>query len=171
MIYFDLDGVIRDLKTPLRGGDYPSKWEAKMPNGDDVLVYITKNLHILKEAPVTEYFDVIKKYASKNNHITIITRQLRDWRKFTNQWLDEHFENYTVIYVDRPQDKIKYIKPHDFLVEDFPKFEPWDYQRIILIDRPYNESINDEFCFARVKKPEDLDCVLDEIYSNNLHLL
>ena len=168
MIYYDLDGVLRNLALPLRGGDYPPKWEARMPNGEDVLVYLTKNPHILYDAPETEYFEVIKKYTSE--HITIITRQLPDWLSYTKQWLDARFTNYTLINVDRPQNKIKYIEPHDFLVEDYPKFEPWDYQRIILINRPYNEGINDEFCFARVKKPENLDYVLSELYGNGLHL-
>jgi len=137
MIYWDLDGCIRDLASPLHGGSAPMSWSQPLPNGWDICAYISDNKHILTECPPTEYYGVAKGLPS----ISIISCQPESWRPFTTRWIRKHFDMATtdITYVDNGRDKLALLAPEDLLIEDYPLFE--DYSQIILLNQPYNREV------------------------------
>lgn len=150
-IYFDLDGVLRSLSAGI--GMDPQTWDDLAPDGQSFCAYIDDHLEILSDAPRTKYFDVI----TGNGSIEILTHQAMHWRPNTLEWLKKNVaKDYTVHFVNSAQEKLKYLE-HGWLVEDYPKFPREAYDRIVLIDYPYNRGID---AFARVKKPWELETIL-----------
>ena len=138
MIYFDLDGVIRDISVVLFGGD-PKEWGSKVKSGENVFDFINNNLNVLVEAPVTDF------YRFRDYKIEcILSCQPVRWRFYTNQWIDKFCPGVDVVrYVRKPEDKLSILKNGDFLVEDYPFFS--DYSKIILVRRPYNMCVVNPF--------------------------
>lgn len=146
MIYCDIDGVIRDLMWYLPSR--PKKWE----DGNIIYKIVKDNPNILWQALQTKYYPVILKHI---NHIMFLSHQPNDeWKLGTTHWLRRYFESFGVIYVDTAEEKMRYAE-NNFLIEDYPFFK--DYSKIILIDHKYNQNVNP---FMRVKKPEELDCII-----------
>jgi hypothetical protein len=147
-IYFDLDGVLRDLCSPITGEEAPH-WDY-VYKGKSVLQHIEENLDVLASAPVTEYFHyILEKFPT----IHILTNQSNHWKPYTWQWLNDKFgyHPFEVTYA-RPKEKLEILKDGDFLVEDFPLFE--DYSKIILIHREYNKDVEAPI---RVRNIKELD--------------
>ena len=145
MIYYDLDEVIRKLNY---FGTFP-KWDSKY-KGKSLIDSVNANLNILREAPTTEYFNVIR----KQSPIVILTHQQPGWLDFTFEWLDEHFspgEVCSIHVTNSSEAKLGYLAEGDFLVDDNPTFS--DYSKIILIDQPYNSKVR---CPRRVTTPAEL---------------
>jgi len=147
MIYFDLDGVIRDLckVTPY----YPQKWDSTF-GGLTLVEYFNKYKHLLIEAPATEYFSTIEKYFAEE--ITIITSQQKGWEIFAEKWLEIYFID-TKVNIIYDTEKLYLLKNNDFLVEDYPKYN--DYSQIVLIDRPYNREVVSPY--LRIHSPQELE--------------
>ena len=141
MIYFDLDGVIRDISVVLFGGD-PKEWGSKVKSGENVPDFIDNNLNVLVEAPVTDF------YRFRDYEIgCILSCQPVRWRFYTDQWIDKFCPGVDVHYVKKPEDKLSILKNGDFLVEDYPFFS--DYSKIVLVRRLYNINIVNPFAEAR----------------------
>lgn len=156
MIYFDLDGVIRDLSTKALGCP-ATHWHHKV-DGKTVVDCIREDLGLLLRADPTEYYPLIKTLPA----ITIITCQPQEWRNYTTAWVDHHLDNVQdLIYVDRAEDKLPYLYHGDWLVEDYPFYASYD--QIILIDRPYNKNAPAE---VRVCNPETLGLLLNTMKEN-----
>jgi hypothetical protein len=83
MIYWDLDGVLRDLTWKIPGCKHPKVWSQKGPFGYDVVEYINRNLHLLKECRPTRYLNV----AMWQKVVTILTVQRESWKPYTADWL------------------------------------------------------------------------------------
>ncbi len=151
MIYFDLDGVIRDLCTITNNGNYDT-WD-KPIDGLSFSEFFNQNLHLLLKAPATEYFSVIANYPGE---IKIITVQPEPWRPNCIEWVNAYLGNRNpeIIFEN---DKLQLLSENDLLVEDYPLYE--DYSQIILIDRPYNWDVKDPV--ARVKTPMQLWRILN----------
>jgi hypothetical protein len=159
MIYWDLDGVLRNLQFEIYGS-YPNKWDAIAGAGRfrglDVFQAVAKDKRILLEAQPTEYLTVARIFEP----ITILTTQPRDWKPYTRWWVRKWL-NARVIFIDKPEDKLSYLQSA-FLIEDYPFFR--DYSNIILIDRPYNQETN---CEMRIKNPKQLLELLKKLGYNN----
>ena len=157
-IFFDLDGVIRNLAVTIWGRE-PDEWDEEIPGVGhcDVLSWMKDHMNMLVDAPPTEYCKVIRKY----NPI-IMTCQPNSWKLFTEQWIREKCPEYTeIIYVKKIEDKIGLLTKDDWLVEDYPNFPAAVYQgNVLLIDKPYNRE-----CAARerVFSPVSLDLYLKTI--------
>jgi hypothetical protein len=150
---FDLDGVLRELSLYLNtkfNVPYPQEWFWKY-EGKDIYDWIKQDsLMPLIYAPTTEYY-WIAKYAFEKPEIW--TNQPEEWKPKTKLWLDVHFPEYEVKYVDgKEKRKLLDDNPDTWLLEDSPLFN--SYERILLIDRPYNQHIQDAL---RIKNLEDLD--------------
>jgi len=149
VIFFDLDGVIRDLCGVSENP--PDDWALRIV-GLPFSQYIDENLSVLTEARPTKYYEAI---AAHSRELTIISHQREHWRALTSEWLARHFKEneVTVIYTPRGGDcKMEFLKEGDFIVEDYPFFS--DYSRVILIDYPYNR--HNRLPAARVTSPAEL---------------
>jgi hypothetical protein len=136
MIYFDLDGVLRDLNGA--AGISPVEWNCKI--GKDNLRYVpyfTENLNLLYIARPTLYLEVAEVF-HKHYGITILTDQILSWRRITHLWVDEHFvcSSPSIVFSN---DKLSLLREGDILVEDHPYLT--DYSKVILVDMPYNRGI------------------------------
>jgi hypothetical protein len=144
LIWFDIDGVIRDLCTPAFGYDPPSWDHAVMKDGieSNIVGIIDRNLDILYNAPTFPYINVLK-LAGGQRKVTLITHQQEHWKPCTNFWLwRNHIETIPIVFVSSMKDKLAHLKPGDLLVEDYPYYE--DYSQIVLIDRAYNKNVETE---------------------------
>jgi len=150
MIYFDLDGVIRDL-CGITNQEFPT-WCSDI-QGMNFIEYFDKNLHLLLEAPPTEYYTVINNYSKD---IVIMTSQPENWRQNTIKWIDAYFSNrdIKIIFDDK---KLHFLAERDFLVEDYPYFE--NYSQIVLVKRPYNKDVKG--AYLEISCPEELEKFLE----------
>ncbi len=145
MIYFDLDGVIRDLHSSVRPRQVFREWGSTI-NGKDFIGYFDENLHLLLESAPTKYYSEIINW---NESITIITSQPERWRSHTTEWINSYLPKAQIIF---DSEKLHLLGKDDFIVEDYPNYD--DYSQIILIDRPYNRCVKSPF--LRVKQPSQL---------------
>ena len=150
-LYFDFDGVIRDLSGAIFG-KAPATWTQTI-DGLSFYEYVRRNMHVLINAKPTQYRDTIEKYRP-----TIISHQPNSWRKSTLRWLAWYVSSIEgIIFVDDPNDKFNYVGKDDILVEDSPNFEK--YFNIILIDWPYNRTV--QHPLARVRTPLELQSAIE----------
>jgi len=149
-IYFDLDGVIRDLVKAI--GYNPQTWDDPLPDGRSLYQFFDDNPDALLSAPPTEYYGVIR-----DREIVIFTCQPERWIKNTLAWITIYLPKATPVIFQKPEDKLKLL--NGYLVEDYPNFS--DYSKVILIDKPYNSHI--ENCYARVWTPDGLRDILREV--------
>jgi hypothetical protein len=154
MIYWDVDGVLRDLAIAVFGKQ-PPIWDYVSPEtGKTLIQVVNKRLPLLYEAPPTPYLSVARLYEP----IKILSTQPPAWRPYTMHWLRQYILADKIEFLDYKDNKLKYLKDGDWLVEDSPNLE--DYQRVILIDKPYNQSVNAPY---RVKTPKKLKEILEKI--------
>ena len=156
MIYFDLDGVIRDIHRSAFGfgAENQHLWDYRNGNGEDIYDIINKDLSILLKSCPTPLYQVIQKI----NKINIITCQPKHWRANTISWEDRYFPKSDVrlIFVNHPEEKQNFLGKKDVLIEDYPLFK--DYSRIALVEYPYNKNVAGEM--FRIKSAQDLCAVL-----------
>lgn len=142
-IVFDLDGVIRDLYGPMMKEDDSTvvEYDWKNKEGLSVCDLIEQKLERLEEAPVTEYYKLIKYYINFTySPIEIWSHQLPHWQKYTERWINTYFATEKIkLRFLNSQEKYKLLYYEDkYIVEDYPFFPSYD--RVILIDRPYNRN-------------------------------
>lgn len=155
MIYFDFDGVIRNLVSTIPGTNF-TDWDTPI-EGKSFIEYFNNNLNLLIEAPPTEYYSIINNYSKD---ITIMTCQAESWKSSYEEWISIYFSNrkdIKTIFVDNIQDKIQLLQKEDFLIDDYPKFN--DYSQVILIKRIYNRNVKD--AFLEISRPEQLQRFLE----------
>ncbi len=152
-LIFDLDGVLRDLAGYLNAKfniPYPQEWFWKY-QGKDIYQWIKEdNYYTLIYAPITKYFFTIMELV---NELEIWSYQPEDWRRHTEQWLKHNITKpYRIEYLATEEKRKKLDqRPDCFLIEDSPNFS--SYERIILINEPYNKEIKD---VIRIYNPEQL---------------
>ena len=149
-IFWDLDGVLRDLSGEAREEE-PSTWYETI-NGVDLVTYISNNLGKLLSAKPTEYVEVflyIRKHF--NPCMEILTVQPELWRNFTLSWIQKYLRTNNVRFTSSAE-KIAILKNNNaILIEDFPFFK--DYTNVLLIDKKYNQEVEN---VKRIKSPKEL---------------
>ena len=146
MIYWDIDGVIRGLSQEI-WGFVPDEWSHKVA-GKTIVEAVNARPEICATAPPLEYLSVL----NNQSDAKILSSQPDSWRHWTNSWLNRNvLITYTVQYVEDTKEKLGQLSPGDWLIDDSPIFE--DFSQIILVDRPYNRSIE---CPNRVCSPWEL---------------
>ena len=157
-IYFDLDGVLRDLSTEVFGKQ-PSKWNAKR-EGNSLFEIIAAKPEILVTAKPTEYLHWI---TQNFGHVPILSNQLTAWIEITEKWLDIHLTGkclWSLHITGHPEEKITLLDRYDaYIVEDYPMFT--DYSRVILVDRPYNRGVKEPL--YRVHSPYELEYAINDL--------
>ena len=140
-VVWDLDGVLRDLSGYIvkkYGGAYPQKWDYICGTGKNIYETINADLDILRDSPPTAYCKVVKGHYPTPE---IWTSQPKLWRKNTIAWISKYLGCDTEIRFLKGEEKeaLLYSEKDTVLVEDSPNFE--NYDRILLIDRPYNQNV------------------------------
>lgn len=156
-IVFDLDGVLRDLAgyvAKKNGCSYPKVWNEKY-KGLDIFQCIDKDLDCLINARPTAYLPIVVKYYRE---IDIWTNQPDNWKSHTEKWIDNNVATKVNIYYKSPDEKARCLLENRdiILVEDSPKF--YNYDQILLIDRPYNQHVK---AVMRVFGPKHLNNLLE----------
>ena len=154
MIYFDLDGAIRDLAKGVLGYT-PSSWDEEI-DGKGLIELVNENLELLLTSPPAEYYLTVRELFP---HPHIVTLQAEDWKEPTLRWLHSHFDGCVVHFVEEFGDKADIVGT-DLIVEDYPFFDKEFYRQVILTRYPYNENVKEEDCYAVVNSPEELREVL-----------
>lgn len=160
-IVWDLDGVLRDLNgylMHLHGGDYPTEWNFKYGNGKDIFECINENLDILVNAPPTAYCAVMKGHFDCPE---IWTSQPDNWQAPTTQWIHTHIGSNCVVKFLKSAEKENLLRVHEdiILVEDTPNFS--SYERVLLIDRPYNQKVFSNKTAVRIYGTRHLNNMLE----------
>lgn len=166
-IVIDLDGVLRDLCLYLSDRfnvPYPDKWFWTYKDKDIFQWIKEDNYYALIYAPITKYFYHIMELVDE---IEIWTCQPDEWKPFTKLWLENNIiKDYKIIYLNTEQKRQKLDQNKNLvLIEDSPNFS--DYERIILIDTPYNQEVE----ALRIHNPEELRELLNELQSEKKEVL
>jgi hypothetical protein len=152
MIFYDIDGVLRNL-AGIAFGREPKMWQEKI-NGKGVFKIVNENKQMLLDALPTIYVPIIQELEK----ISILSTQPAIWREYTGKWLDKYFpntlieENYTL----KPEKKLEFLKEGDILIDDYPLFS--NYSKVAVVDCLYNQNVKD--CYMRIKTVEDLEELL-----------
>jgi hypothetical protein len=158
MIFWDIDGVIRNLAQIVFGRP-ALKWDEKRDcDGNTLIEAVNKNPDLCLLAGPCEYIKLINEYfICKTVHF--LSSQPVVWRENTEKWLSIYCATkYDIIYTNGSDEKLSYLKPGDWLIDDSPCFS--DYSQIILIDYPYNQQVNAPY---RVHNRKELMEKLEEI--------
>ena len=161
MVAFDIDGVLRDLNGVLADRydvPLPTKWHWKY-QGKSIFDYIRKDYSVLVEAKPTKYFNAVMDLY-KDAPIELWSCQPPDWKPFVIEWLQaQGVKKYLLYYLNTKQKRDRLDKHTNyFLVEDCPNYS--NYDRIVLIDTPYNREVE---CSIRVKTEKKLVEVLGSL--------
>lgn len=133
MIYFDLDGVLRDICASANWN--PQSWNEKI-EGKSIITWFNEHQSLLRHAPVTEYLThVLTEY----DELNIMTTQPKSWQNTMWLWVQDNIPCKVNVTIAKFMGKLDLLKPEDILVEDNPNLP--DYSQIILIDRPYNRCV------------------------------
>lgn len=156
-IFWDLDGVLRDL-AQICLGRQPSIWDEVDPKTNmTICEMVNKKPSLLIEAPATPYLTVARLYEP----ITILTIQPLTWRGWTKHWIRKYIMAIDIKFFEKPAEKLEYLKEGDYLIEDYPFFS--NYDQIILIDKPYNRDVKVKY---RVKNPKELQKLLERLWKS-----
>lgn len=153
MIFFDLDGVARDLELSIFGKRI-DKWVNKV-DGVDFYEWVENHPVVLTDSKPTEYYNVIQKISP----CTFLSCQPENWRKYTDVWIEKHFPTSRIFYVSDSRDKLSLLKDDDLLIEDYPFYD--DYSKIVLLTYTYNSHIKD--VYKRIDYPIELEYFLEKI--------
>ena len=160
VVFWDIDGVLRDLVKGL-GIEFQLSWE-----DNKVVEGVEEDFSVLVNSPALPYLDVLLDFLEEesfNLEHVILSANPERWRKYTNQWLDEHgLKNVERIFTDTLEEKLDYLDTPDVvLIDDYPYFV--DYGNILLIDHSYNKSARP---LVRIESPLELEIcllILDKI--------
>ena len=147
MIYFDLDGVLRDICGA--AGFTPTHWNWHI-KGIHIVDYFTRNKQFLFLAKPTPYVQVLKIFQKYfDEPVSLLTSQPEEWKPFLYPWIKEH-----IGYVETTvtSDKLNALEDGDVLIEDNPSLECYD--QVILVDMPYNRDL--KLPHRRVYCPDEL---------------
>ena len=155
-IAWDLDGVLRELNIYLQKKyniPYPKKWGWEH-EGKNIFDWAKQdNYEICFKAPPTEYVEIYRIFTKGSE---IWTCQPELWRKNTLKWIKKYLGNCKVKFLTTEEKREELDKNTDcLLVEDNPNFK--NYDRILLIDRPYNRRIKN---VVRIKNVSDFANIL-----------
>ena len=154
-VVWDADGVIRDLISVLEQKyQFTVRHWSFSYNGKDFWDMAKETPKLFLNAPVTEYYSIIKQCKCP----TFWTVQREENKADTIKWLNKHFPKYKVRFFKDFEHKYKAVqKSNVILIDDFPNFP--SYENIILIDRNYNKETHAPI---RVTTPKKLQIVLDK---------
>jgi len=167
MIYIDIDETVRNFFTPIENKygikkEQWADWDTKI-NGKGFCSFLDKDMS--ENAPLTELGEQIKTHMKHRDATMSDGYQLFLFghraiflsgaihKKETSYWMSKHFStpnraNSNVIFVEKSEDKYKYLKDCEWFIDDCPKLGlypdlKWKW---ICIPQPYNFGVK---CYAR----------------------
>jgi len=138
MIYFDIDGVIRNLDVTFE--DDFSTWES-FTDKHMHMIYDNPKKH-LEDAPVFLQMKAFIDTFHDTFPIVFLTCSDISLRIYTERFIQKHFPFAYIEFFDKPEDKLKHISEEDFLVDDYPYYSD---DRVILVEREYNKKFADNY--------------------------
>jgi FMN phosphatase YigB (HAD superfamily) len=158
-IFFDLDGVLRDLSGAVFGSD-PEDWNV------DLVERVNQDLGLLVRAEATEY---VLAFFSFYGESVIVSNQPPHWRRYTMQWIVRNLSPFIpeVIFVDHMKQKLNLIGDQDILVDDFPFFDR-KLDHIILVKHKYNERTAHRFKYV-VSNEVELNRILNDLAKRRIN--
>jgi hypothetical protein len=162
-IYFDLDGILRDLHTGVTGTS-PYKiynWEWTNDDGMGFLDVVNNDLSLLLTAKPTKFFKAIMECTE---NLVILSHQAKEWRSNTTQWIYNNIcipydKRVNIIYVDSPKEKLNFVEnKHTILIDDYPFFER--YTHVFLVCYPYNKHV--KTCLGKIKTKQDMYNIINK---------
>ena len=155
-LVFDLDSVLRDLgKYLIETLNFPKQknWTWKYKNRDLYWWIKKDNYNAILKSPPTQYVKIVKKHIRVPE---IWTCQPEEWIPYTERWLNRHIGKCRVAYLNTIEKRKKLDEQKNvLLVEDCPLFS--NYERIVLIDKPYNRKIKVDY---RIMDNKDFERLL-----------
>lgn len=149
MVFFDLDGVLRDLCGAVK--IEPEIYSCEI-QGLSFVDFFNQNPELLLLAKPTEYFEAAYLYHKYISNIVILTNQAESWRESAAKWVELHFKD-EVPEIVFAKDKLAYLTSEkDLLIEDDPNLS--DYTKVMLIDRSYNRNVS--LPHYRIRRPQVL---------------
>jgi hypothetical protein len=149
-VYFDVDGVLRDMTSYFGLSD--DLWDQKK-DGQSVYDLITSDFSSLEKMKPLPYLKTVKAFTRVPN---IMTRQIEpESQYFTGQWLLKYFDKFRVIYVEDKNTKINYLRDNDRLFDDHPNFLRTN--KLITVGHGYNKN-RPTF---RVESPAEMEAALE----------
>jgi hypothetical protein len=144
VIYWDLDGVLRDISTATFGFHVPT-WHHKGDDGKGIIQRVNDNISLLVKAPKTEYADIVERaYEVLDEPLHILTVQPKRWQSYTRLWIMNNLSRIDceITIFAHANEKYEYFMAdgNGILVEDHPCLP--SYERIVLVRRPWNSSVN-----------------------------
>jgi len=167
MIYIDIDETVRNFFAPIEKKHGIKKeqwndWDTKI-NGKGFCSFLDKDMS--ENAPLTELGEQIKTHMKHRDapmsdgyqlflfghRVIFLSGAIH--KKETSYWMSKHFgtpnrANGNVIFVEKSEDKYKYLKDCDWFIDDCPKLAlypdlKWKW---ICIPQPYNFGVK---CYIR----------------------
>lgn len=135
MIYFDIDGVIRNLHSVFKK-DF-KKWEdfTEIHYGQ-----IERDpQRFFQDAP---HFEEMRKLISNIDVKVFLTSSPEKYEIYTRKFILNLFKDAKVIFSGDQTSKLSYLGPDDFLVDDYPYYND---PRVILVEREYNKDYRENF--------------------------
>lgn len=164
-VFFDLDGVLRDLEKSVFGYRVPH-WDTPVDGMAffDFIEY--KGLQIVDQALPTKFYRTVHSWFTRHpeHALVILTHQPEHWKKYTERWVKEHFGNirYSLCYVDKMMGKLKYLDDA-ILIDDYPGFA--GNPNVIMVSKTYNKY--DAAPHLRISKAAHMEHVLDYCHSEH----
>ena len=151
-VYFDVDGVLRDIVKYL--GTTDNEWDVRV-NGKSIMDIITADFSCLKKMPDTQFVPVVRAFTQEPN---ICSSQIEPLaQKYTTEWLQERFRNPQITYVGKGSysEKEAVLNENDRIFDDHPKFP--ENNKLIVVGHGYNAQKKG----FRVETPDEMEAVLE----------
>jgi len=132
-VYFDVDGVLRDLTSYFNLSD--NEWDEKI-NGKSIMDVISSDFSCLEKMPETAYLKIVQQFTHAPH---IITTQIEQPAKHaTAKWLAKRFVLPQVKFTESSVEKAALLNEDDRIFDDHPKFP--ESNKLIIIGHGYNRT-------------------------------
>jgi len=151
-VYFDVDGVLRDVNTYFGISD--EDWDAKV-NGKTIYEIVVSDFSCLENMRPTDFVPIVQKFTK---HPYILSAQIEpEAKEATTKWLYKHFKNLYITYVGKGVYKEKEAVMHenDRIFDDHPQFP--ESNKLIILGHGYNGHKSG----FRVNTPDEMEAVLE----------
>lgn len=165
-IYFDLDGVLRDLEKKVWGKEV-EYYDEKIPNWDrSTSEFFLEHPQVFLDALPTKYLNIPKKIISSGKKVNILTAAvgINPNVEWCNKYLGKG--NYDITFVSSPMEKLSYLDSFDVLIDDYPYVQAEKDNRIWIINRHCNKHIQ---AIRRIYNEKNLENLLINVGINFDH--
>lgn len=168
-LYFDLDGVLRDLEKSVFGYRV-SHWDQPAKNGMEFFQWVEyQGLQVVDNAGPTKFLKTVLEFYTTGMHkpFKILTHQPESWKPYTEAWINKYLgmAHPEIIYVKSMKDKMAYINDA-VLIDDYPGFA--GHPNVIIVNKTYNNHTDTKH--LRISHVKQMRHVLEYLHSDKASL-